>query len=98
MPIDREMLAYNLREARQSQGLSQAALAERVGVSTETVSRFERGAYEPALSTAFDLSRALGLSLDALLAPASRPARPAKVRRPRGRPLSAREPARRPLR
>ena len=97
MPIDRELLAYNLREARQTQGLSQAALAAKVGVATETVSRFERGTYEPALSTAYDLSRALGLTLDALLAPSNRPPRPAKLQRPRGRP-STREPARRSLR
>ena len=75
MPIDRAALAENLRLARIEKGFSQQELATRVGVATETISRFERGAFEPALSTAFDLSRALGLTIDVMIGSAGRSAK-----------------------
>lgn len=46
--------------------MSQAQLAERAEVTDETVSRMERGTYEPALSTVAAISGALGLSIDYL--------------------------------
>lgn len=55
-----------LRSLRQTRKLTQADLAERAGVTDETVSRVERGAFEPALSTAIALAQALGTPLDAL--------------------------------
>jgi putative transcriptional regulator len=72
MPIQRKQLANTLREARTAQGWSQAGLAERVKLSTETISRIEREAFEPSLSTLFDISRALGISLDELVSGDSR--------------------------
>jgi putative transcriptional regulator len=67
MPIDRRSLAKSLRAARERADLTQAALADLVGVSTETISRIERGAFEPSLSTAHDIAVALAMSLDTLL-------------------------------
>lgn len=65
--FSREQFAETVRENRKMAGLSQAALAEAVGVSTETISRLERGAFEPSLSTACAVAAVLGKSLDALI-------------------------------
>ncbi|RMH42232.1 MAG: XRE family transcriptional regulator [Deltaproteobacteria bacterium] len=67
MQFDRQMLSANLRRLRAKAGLSQHALAEAAGLSSETVSRVERGAFEPSLTTAAKLAGALGISLDALV-------------------------------
>ncbi len=67
MPVfDAAAIGKRVRDARVSAGLTQAGLAEAAAISDETVSRIERGAYEPAISTAVALANALGVSLDAL--------------------------------
>lgn len=48
--------------ARKSKGWSQAELAEKIGVSSEAVSRWERGFYEPDDANAELLSDMLGLN------------------------------------
>jgi transcriptional regulator with XRE-family HTH domain len=63
-PIAR--LARRVSVARQRAGLTQAELAEATGVTDETISRIERGRYEPAVSTLFRLAEALDVSLDYL--------------------------------
>jgi putative transcriptional regulator len=72
MPVNRTQLATALREARAARGWSQAELASTVGCSTETISRIEREAFEPALSTMADLAGALGLTIDELVTGNSR--------------------------
>lgn len=52
---------------RKQQGLSQEALAERLGVSRQAVSRWERGTALPDAENLAGLSRVLGVSADALL-------------------------------
>jgi transcriptional regulator with XRE-family HTH domain len=47
--------------------MTQAQLAELVDVSDETISRIERGAFEPTISTILGIAEALGVSLDALV-------------------------------
>lgn len=64
--LDSASFGDRLKSLRQSRKLTQAVLAERAGVTDETVSRVERGAFEPALSTAIALARALDTPLDAL--------------------------------
>ena len=59
-------LARRLAAARRRAGLTQAELAEASGVTDETISRIERGRYEPAVSTFFRLADALDVSLDQL--------------------------------
>jgi transcriptional regulator with XRE-family HTH domain len=59
-------LARRLTTGRLRAGLTQAALAEACGVTDETISRIERGRYEPAVSTLLRLAEALDLSLDQL--------------------------------
>jgi transcriptional regulator with XRE-family HTH domain len=59
-------LARRVAAARLRSGLTQAQLAEASGVTDETISRIERGRYEPAVSTLFRLAEALDVSLDRL--------------------------------
>lgn len=42
-----------ITELRQSVGLSQAELADRIGVTRQTVNAIERGKYSPTLEAAF---------------------------------------------
>lgn len=57
-----------IRQLRKAQGLTQAALAERLHVSDKAVSKWERGAGMPDASIVPALSRELGASPEALLA------------------------------
>lgn len=67
------LFAQQLRERRRAAGLSQADLAERSGVSTEFVSRMERGVTFPSVPTLMSLCRALACTPnDLLLAPQRR--------------------------
>jgi putative transcriptional regulator len=46
-----------LRELREAQGMTQAALADRLDVSRQTVNALETGRYDPSLPLAFRLAR-----------------------------------------
>ena len=59
-------LGENLRAARTAAGLSQEALGERLGVVSQTVSKWERGESAPDAMLLPALADALGVSLDAL--------------------------------
>jgi len=59
-------LARGVAAVRRRAGLTQAELAEASGVTDETISRIERGRYEPAVSTLFQLADALDTSIDQL--------------------------------
>jgi len=63
------MLGANLREWRRARGLSQRALAERVGITTRTLALYERGARYPDEKTLHALADALDISTHALLRP-----------------------------
>ena len=52
-----------LRTGYGEKGISQEALAAKVGVATNTVSRWETATYEPTLDDLERLSRALGVSI-----------------------------------
>lgn len=52
---------------RQQRQLTQAELAEAIGVEQETISRFERGATLPPLGRLSDIADALSYPLDELL-------------------------------
>ena len=51
-----------IRELRTAGGLRQEDLAERVGVSRQTIISIENGRYNPSLELARRLSKALGSS------------------------------------
>lgn len=61
-------LSRNISVRRRSLGLTQAQLAERLGVDTETLSRFERGKHLPSLSTLERLAGLLMMTVGELLA------------------------------
>ncbi len=56
---DKLILKNNLREARITQNLSQAQLAEMVGVSRNTISSIETGQFNPTAKLALILCVAL---------------------------------------
>ncbi|WP_375770281.1 helix-turn-helix domain-containing protein [Archangium gephyra] len=56
------------REARHKAGLTQADVAERIGVATEVYGRLERGLLMPSVPTLRRICLALHLSADAMLA------------------------------
>lgn len=65
-------LAANLRRLRDAGGLSQAAVAERAGLSRVGYRKVEAGVSSPRSSTLQDIARALGVSLASLVRPVPR--------------------------
>ena len=61
-----EHLANAIKAERERAGLTQAALAERVGVSRKTVNTVENGVFTPSATLAIKLAQALGLSVEQL--------------------------------
>jgi len=53
-----------LRELRAERGWSQADLAERAGVSRQTINAIETGKYDPSLPLAFLLARIFKLRIE----------------------------------
>lgn len=64
-----EDAAYILRRARLKAGLSQHALAEKLGIKQPMVSRIETGSEQPSLQTLSRLVRACGYEIDAEIRP-----------------------------
>ena len=52
-----------IRQRRESRNLTQAALAEQIGVSSKTVSKWETGKGLPDISLLQPLAQALGVSI-----------------------------------
>jgi putative transcriptional regulator len=61
-----ERLANRLKERRAEVGLTQAELAERVGVTRKTVNTVENGVFTPSTTLAITLAVALGLTVEQL--------------------------------
>jgi DNA-binding XRE family transcriptional regulator len=61
------VLADNMRAERHKRGMSQEALAHASGVHSSEISRIERGAREPRLSTLVSLARAFRITPSELL-------------------------------
>lgn len=66
-------LGRNLAARRKALGLTQAQVAERLGVDTETLSRFERGKHVPSLLTLERLAAVLAATCAELLQEAPQP-------------------------
>jgi len=62
-------LALQIARRRQEKGLTQAALAERVGTTQQQISRLERPGYRGSLSTIERVAEALGARVDVRLLP-----------------------------
>lgn len=46
--------------------MTQAQLAERVGVTRQTINAIEQGKYSPSLESAFQIAEVFGVGLDAV--------------------------------
>ncbi|HHU44583.1 MAG TPA: helix-turn-helix transcriptional regulator [Actinomycetales bacterium] len=53
-----------VRKYRRWNEMSQADLAERVGVTRQTIANIERGNYSPSVHLALDICRALGRTVE----------------------------------
>ncbi len=71
------LLPRRLQQARRAAGLSQEALAERLEVSRQAVSKWESGQAAPAADKLPELARALGTTVDARFGGAPAPESPA---------------------
>lgn len=59
-------LGTKLREARTAAGLTQAQLAEAIGVSRKTINTVENGVFVPSTLLALKLARALQTNVEEL--------------------------------
>ncbi len=60
------LLLTTLKTARAEAGLTQAELAERVGVTRKTINTVENGVFVPSTVLSLKLARALGVTVEAL--------------------------------
>lgn len=61
-----ESLANRIRQERERVGLTQAALAEVVGVSRKTINTVENGIFTPSALLALKLAQALSVPVEEL--------------------------------
>ena len=61
-----ERLENRLKELREAQGLTQAQLADLIGVSRKTVNTVENGVFIPSTVVALKLAGALGCAVEEL--------------------------------
>jgi putative transcriptional regulator len=55
----------NIRALRAARGdITQAGLAERIGVTRQTIIAIEQGRYSPSLEVAFQIANVFGVPLD----------------------------------
>lgn len=60
------MKNLKLKAARAGLDLSQADLAEKVGVSRQTINAIEKGDYNPTINLCIQICKSLGKTLDEL--------------------------------
>lgn len=58
------MILVKLKEIRTTKGFTQKELAEKVGVDTSSISKYETGVAEPSYEVLMKLARVLGVSID----------------------------------
>lgn len=58
-----------LKVLRAEKNWSQADLADRLGVSRQTVIAIEKSKYDPSLPLAFTISRTFGLAIEEIFSP-----------------------------
>ena len=61
------MIGENIQFLRKSRGLTQEALAEKIGVSRQTIANWETGESAPDIAMAAALSREMEVSLDEIV-------------------------------
>ena len=65
--IDTNLVGRRIAEARRKSGITQSALAVRVGVTAQAVSKWEQGRSCPDIAILDEIADALGISLFELL-------------------------------
>ncbi|MDZ3823900.1 MAG: helix-turn-helix transcriptional regulator [Pseudoxanthomonas sp.] len=60
-----------LKVLRAERGWSQADLAERLGISRQSVNAIETGRYDPSLPLAFRIAAVFGQRIEAIFSPAA---------------------------
>ena len=65
--MDMVKMGSFLAELRKEQGMTQAELGEKLGVTNKTVSRWETGSYMPPVEMLEELSNMYGLTINELL-------------------------------
>jgi len=60
----RGLLSNSIRPVRLQREMTQQELADRVGVTRQTINAIEGDKYSPSLEVAFEIARALGVPLD----------------------------------
>jgi putative transcriptional regulator len=63
---------------REEFGWSQGELAEKLGVSRQTVNALERGKYDPSLPLAFKIARLFKCTIEEIFEPDDKPNKPSK--------------------
>jgi putative transcriptional regulator len=67
MPIPKPIIHNNIRRLRfEHDEMTQKDLADRVGVTRQTIIAIESGRYAPSLELAFQIARAFGVPLEAV--------------------------------
>lgn len=61
---DKDFIAKKIKLARKSAGLTQAELAEKIGISAKQLSRIEMASFVPSLITFLKITNALNLTLN----------------------------------
>lgn len=65
-PTRRGRVLNRIRELRESAGLTQAELAERVGVTRQTIIAIEAEKYAPSLELAFRVAQCFGAPFESV--------------------------------
>ena len=68
MSMDFKLGGQAIQRIRKERGMTQEDLADKSGITSNTVSRIERGLLIPALPTLIDICNALGTGADSILA------------------------------
>src|ERR1051325_7333416 len=66
---ERTRLAAHLKDPREARGLTQQELSDRSGVPRPTLAHLESGQGNPTLSVLIKVAAALGIGIEALVAP-----------------------------
>lgn len=61
------MSLFNLRELRKTMGITQSNLAEAIGVSFQTISKWESGIAKPDVKNVVSLAHFFGVTTDQIL-------------------------------
>lgn len=61
-------MTNRLRVLRAERAWSQADLADRLGVSRQTINALERGKYDPSLPLAFRIAKVFGMTIEEIFA------------------------------